>query len=100
VEKGRTERRADLEAMAHSIVAAIPSARGVLCFQTILDRDRGMAVFEINARFGGGYPIADHAGAEFALWLLEETKGLPCSAHNAWRDGVTMLRYDAAVFDG
>jgi carbamoyl-phosphate synthase large subunit len=100
VEKGRTERRADLEEIAAAIVRAIPAARGVLCFQSVLDQERGMMVFEINARFGGGYPLADHAGGEFALWLLEEAGQYACSAHNGWREGVTMLRYDAAVFHG
>jgi carbamoyl-phosphate synthase large subunit len=55
-------------------------------------------VFEINARFGGGYPLAHHAGATFARWLLEEAVGLEPTCHNDWRDGVRMLRYDAALF--
>jgi hypothetical protein len=29
---------------------------------------------------------------------LQEAAGLPSAANNAWREGVTMLRYDAAVF--
>ena len=36
--------------------------------------------------------------ASFARWLLEEVSGLPSSAQNVWREGVTMLRYDAAIF--
>ncbi|NDD70965.1 transcriptional regulator, partial [bacterium] len=54
--------------------------------------------FEINARFGGGYPLADQAGAKFAQWILEELANLPSSANNEWREGVLMLRYDATVF--
>jgi carbamoyl-phosphate synthase large subunit len=42
--------------------------------------------------------LADRAGAHFAQWLLEEAVGLPSSANNEWKDGVTMLRYDSAVF--
>jgi carbamoyl-phosphate synthase large subunit len=56
------------------------------------------AVFEINARFGGGYPLAHRAGAQFAQWLLEEASGRRLSAHNDWQGGVVMLRYDQAVF--
>lgn len=100
VEKGRTERRTDLRAIAERVAAALPELRGVACFQIIDDPHDGPLVFELNARFGGGFPLADHAGARFAHWLLEEVSGKPCSAHDDWRDGVEMLRYDAAVFRG
>jgi carbamoyl-phosphate synthase large subunit len=100
VEKGRTERRAVFGELAAGVVRALPAARGVLCFQIIDDVKAGPRVFEINARFGGGYPLAHHAGAEYARWLLEEVAGLPSSAHDNWRAGVLMMRYDAAVFAG
>ena len=100
VEKGRTTRRADLRALAEGIHRALPQARGVLCFQAIDDPARGPQVIEINARFGGGYPLAHHAGARFADWLMAELAGRPSGADDNWRDGVTMLRYDDAVFTG
>ena len=97
VEKGVTERRADLCALGWRIAEHFTGVRGVICFQAIVD-ESGPSVFEINARFGGGYPLAHEAGAQFARWLLEEAAGLPVSAHDGWRDGVVMLRYDAATF--
>lgn len=97
VSKAVTERRADLNSIAHQIVAAIPGLRGPFCFQAILT-DEGPKVFEINARFGGGYPLAHAAGATFGKWLIEEALGLPCTANDEWQDGLLMLRYDAAVF--
>lgn len=100
VEKGRTERREDLHDMAEVIVRALPGLRGVACFQIIDDARLGARAFEINARFGGGFPLADYAGAQFARWLLEEVADRPRSAHDNWRDGAEMLRYDAAVFRG
>ncbi|QFS82444.1 carbamoyl phosphate synthase-like protein [Roseivivax sp. THAF40] len=100
VEKGRTVRRQDLQEIAEGIVRALPDLRGVACFQVIDDPDLGPCVIEINARFGGGYPLADEAGATFAKWLLEEVSGRDCSAHNNWRPDVLMVRYDAAVFQG
>lgn len=100
VEKGRTERRADLKAIAEGIAAALPGLRGVSCFQVIDDPEHGPKVLEINARFGGGYPLADAAGATFARWLLEEVTIGTSAAHDNWTDGVEMLRYDAAVFRG
>lgn len=98
VSKGRTERVPQLEEAAQRLAAALPGARGPLCFQAIVRESGEYAVFEINARFGGGYPLAHQAGARFSQWLLEEAIGRPCSAHNNWRAGVKMLRYDAAVF--
>ena len=98
VEKGRTERQLDCMAIAHRIAEALPGARGAMCFQVILDPRLGPKVIEINARFGGGYPLADRAGGFFARWLLEEVTGLPSSMGDDWREGVTMLRYDEAVY--
>jgi carbamoyl-phosphate synthase large subunit len=98
VEKGLTERDPVFFELAQDIVRALPEATGVLCFQLIVDRRLGPKVLEVNARFGGGYPLADHAGGKFARWLLEEALGLPSSANDSWREGVLMLRYDAAFF--
>jgi carbamoyl-phosphate synthase large subunit len=100
VEKGRTERDPMFRELAEGVYRAIPDARGVLCFQVIMDAATGPRVFEINARFGGGYPLAHFAGAEYARWLLEEVVGLPSTAHDRWRSGALMLRYDAAAFSG
>lgn len=71
-----------------------------MCFQVIDDAQRGPQVIEINARFGGGYPLAHEAGAHFADWLLQEQAGMALQANDDWREGVTMLRYDDAVFTG
>ena len=100
VEKGRTERDPVLRSLAERIASALPDARGVLCFQLIMDKALGPRVFEVNARFGGGYPLAHFAGAEYTRWLLEELVGLSSTAHDGWRSGALMLRYDAATFAG
>ena len=98
VSKGMTCRLEQLDAISRRLGQALSGARGALCFQAMVDsRDRA-AVFEINARFGGGFPLAHRAGARFTQWLLEEMAGLPPSYSNAWRDRIKMLRYDAAVF--
>ena len=99
VEKGRTCRVPALEELARSLAVVLPGPRGPLCFQAMADARGRPVLFEINARFGGGYPLAHQSGATFARWLLEEHAGLPCTAGNDWRDGVLMLRYDAAVFE-
>ncbi len=98
VAKGRTERIPGLHEAAARIARVLPGASGPLCFQAIVNEDGHCAVFEINARFGGGYPLAHHAGARFSAWLLEEACGLPSTASDNWQEGVIMLRYDNAVF--
>lgn len=98
VEKGVTVRRSDIAKIAANIAKALPDARGVLCFQLIDDKRHGPRVFEINARFGGGYPLADRAGARFAELLLHRVVHGSDFEDTEWREGVTMLRYDAAVF--
>ena len=98
VSKGRTERLPQLMAAARTIADILPDGRGPICFQAIIPDEGGYSVFEINARFGGGYPLAHRAGARFSQWLLEEITGLPSSAGDSWCEGVIMLRYDEAIF--
>lgn len=98
VSKGVTTRHLPLIAAGFAFEKIFPQARGPMCFQAIVRPDNTFCIFEINARFGGGYPLADHAGAKFAQWVLEELVNLPSSANNQWKEGVLMLRYDAAVF--
>ncbi|WP_159587174.1 ATP-grasp domain-containing protein [Chelativorans xinjiangense] len=100
VEKGQTERDPVFRRLAEGVARALPLARGVLCFQVIVDKRGGPCVFDINARFGGGYPLVHYAGAEYTRWLLEEVAGLPSTAHDDWRADALMLRYDAAIFRG
>ena len=100
VSKGRTERLASLRHIAERMGVVLPSPRGALCYQAIVDLEGNTMVFEINARFGGGFPLAHAAGAKFTRWLLEEATGLRSTANDEWRSGVTMLRYDAAVMIG
>jgi carbamoyl-phosphate synthase large subunit len=99
VSKAETVRLPILEEMGWKLGEFLNGARGSLCFQAIVSSDDGTpSLFEINARFGGGYPIAHRAGAPFTRWLLEEVAGLAPTTNNAWRGGVRMLRFDAAVF--
>ncbi len=98
VSKGTTRRESRLLDLAWRLGSVLEGAVGVFCFQAMMPEGGEPIVFEINARFGGGYPVAHQAGATFTKWLLEEVTGLPSSANDCWDDGLTMLRYDAAVF--
>jgi carbamoyl-phosphate synthase large subunit len=99
VQKAVTVRRDDLDDLARRVAAALPGAFGALNVQAFLDAASGeLNVIELNPRFGGGFPLAHAAGADFPRWLLEHVLGLPSTAHPEFRDGLVMLRYDEAVF--
>ena len=97
VSKAITVKNAALADIARKIVKAIPGFFGAICFQAIVGAD-GPTVLEINARFGGGFPITHRAGARFTQWLIELAAGLPSSISDEWTDGVWMLRYDSAIY--
>ncbi|HET8619157.1 MAG TPA: ATP-grasp domain-containing protein [Acidimicrobiales bacterium] len=99
VSKGVTVRSAVLEDLAARMCEALPGAYGALNVQVFVDDPDDLAVIEINARYGGGFPLSLEAGADFPRWMLEELLGLPSTASpDGWRPGLVMLRYDAAVF--
>jgi carbamoyl-phosphate synthase large subunit len=100
VSKALTRRLPQLPGLVTALESVLRGGYGPLCFQGILDAQGDLVVFEINARFGGGFPVAHRAGARFSQWLLEDALGLPNQAHDHWASDVTMLRYDAAVFLG
>lgn len=54
---------------------------------------------EINARFGGGYPLSDKAGAKFPNLLLDLVNGKSLTSYiGKYQKGLVMGRYDEAVF--
>ncbi|MDA1234034.1 MAG: ATP-grasp domain-containing protein [Acidobacteria bacterium] len=97
VSKGRTEKHDGLMQLASEVVDALPGCRGPLNVQIFLDPTAGMRVIEINPRFGGGYPLADRAGARFTKWMIDPSAS-PIHYYDGWVDGLTMLRYDSAVY--
>ena len=100
VSKAVSVRLPEVEELARDIARQLPGAYGALNVQLFRDEGTGaLAVIEVNARFGGGYPLADAAGATFPRWLIEDATGLSRSEPVApWQAGVVMLRYDDAVF--
>lgn len=98
VSKGVTVKDERLMDLGRSVAEALPDARGALNVQCFLDEDGAIAIIEINARFGGGYPLAHQAGARFTDWLLAEQEGAEIAPYDDWTDDLAMLRYDDAVF--
>lgn len=97
VYKGITERLPILIDAAKKLQNLPFKFTGVVCFQAIVHEGKAN-VFEINARFGGGYPLAHKSGALFTQWLLEEISGIIPSYNDDWKEHVTMLRYDQSLF--
>jgi carbamoyl-phosphate synthase large subunit len=98
VSKAVTVKNRALMQSAREVVERLPGAYGALNIQCFVDAGE-MKIIEINARFGGGYPLADRAGAKFTRWLLEDCLQLPSTASfEGWEDDLAMLRYDEAVF--
>lgn len=99
VSKGVTVKHRGVMDLVSRMVEQLPGAYGPLNIQCFVAPSGDIQVVEINSRFGGGYPLAHKAGADFPRWMLEELFGLPTSASpDGWEDGLTMLRYDTAVF--
>lgn len=80
-------------------VGILPGVVGCVCIQLFYrESDNDVVGIEINPRFGGGYPLSYHAGANFPRMILEEyLQGKPLEYSDSWRDNLLMLRYDAEV---
>jgi carbamoyl-phosphate synthase large subunit len=98
VSKGLTVKDPRLVDLGRAVAEALPGAYGPLNIQCFMDDAGAIKVIEINARFGGGYPLAHRAGARFTDWLLDELEGKPVPRFDDWTDDLAMLRYDEAVF--
>jgi len=98
VSKAVTVKDEAMMSLSREVAERLPEAYGALNVQCFSDAG-DLKVIEINARFGGGYPLAHRAGGVFTRWLLEDLLGMPSSASfDAWQDDLAMLRYDEAVF--
>ena len=69
---------------------------GVLNIQCFLSKN-GPKFTEINARFGGGYPLSHHAGCDFTKAIINMYNNKPIQKMNA-KVGYHMLRYDNAIY--
>lgn len=99
ISKGKTvKNRAVMEAGAR-VVSKLPGAVGCITVQCFLTSSGDTKFIEINPRFGGGAPLAIEAGADYPRWLMEMHLGrTPDISMDGWQDGLTMLRYDDAIF--
>lgn len=99
VSKGMTVKNREIIDMASKVVGALPGALGCITLQCIRTPDNQLKFIEVNPRFGGGFPLAIEAGADFPKWIIQMASGMRSDEHmTEWEDGIVMLRYDDAVF--
>lgn len=98
VTRGVVERSSELEALAMAI------ASGLGCIGPVTLQFRNPApgrwvAMELNARMGGGLPLAIGAGADWPRWILQMAAGLaPSTAGVMVHDGMVMTRTDRSIF--
>lgn len=96
--KAVTARRQSVIEQAVRTVEALPDAYGPITVQIFADESRA-EVIEINARFGGGYPLSWESGARTTQWAIRDARGLTdVPGTFSWEEGTVMLRYDQSVF--
>ncbi len=99
VSKGMTVKDPEIIEQSIKIVSALPGALGCITLQCIRTVDDQLKFIEINPRFGGGFPLAIEAGADFPKWIIQLLRGSQANIEiDKWDDGVVMLRYDDAIF--
>jgi len=99
VSKAVIAKKKNIMRVGAKVARALKGCRGVVTVQCIKTGAGDIRVLEINPRFGGGVPLAIHAGADFPRWVLQEALGRkPKIDADGFRDDVVMLRYDDAVF--
>ena len=93
--RGVTVMNMELINAARQVIESLPGARGPMNIQAFRDGDGPIRFTEINPRFGGGYVLSYHAGADFpAAMLLERlNRRLPADVLQP-RPDVVLLRYD------
>ena len=79
----------------------IEGARGCLTAQFFKHKtNNNIYGIEINPRFGGGYPLAYLAGANFPKWLIQEYlfEEKINEKFDTWESNLLMIRYDDEIF--
>ena len=98
INKGAT-RKNDIIEYLYNRMKHLPGVRGCICIQLFYrESDGDIFGIEINPRFGGGYPLSYHAGANFPAMMIQEyIHEHKLVYFTDWQDNTIMLRYDSQV---
>lgn len=98
INKGITSKNAMLPLLKEHF-GFIDGAVGCITAQFFMHKIHARIIgIEINARFGGGYPLSYRAGANYPLWLIKEyLNNESINYSDDWYDGTIMLRYDDEI---
>jgi carbamoyl-phosphate synthase large subunit len=99
VSKARVVKNKHIMKLVKSLVEKLGAGPGVITIQLFRTLDKKIKFIEINPRFGGGVPLSIKAGANFPKWILQQLTGRkPRIPFDGFKDGLTMLRYDAEIW--
>lgn len=99
INKGRTAKN-EILTFLNEKLEYIEGCVGCICVQLFFHLETHDIVgIEINPRFGGGYPLSYMCGGNFPELLIQEYfLNKDVAYFDTWKEGMLMLRYDAAVF--
>jgi carbamoyl-phosphate synthase large subunit len=83
----------------NSKMSKLVGARGCITLQVFYSKDENeLFGIEINPRFGGGYPLSFHAGANYPKLILQEYfLNQELSENNDWAENKVMIRFDQEI---
>ncbi|MFD1613967.1 ATP-grasp domain-containing protein [Gelatiniphilus marinus] len=98
VNKGITQKNSLVDYIIEHL-SHIEGAKGCLTAQFFKNSKTNKVYgIEINARFGGGYPLSYLAGANFPKWIIQEYLfNQDIDFFNAWESNLLMLRFDNEI---
>jgi carbamoyl-phosphate synthase large subunit len=99
VNKGVTVKN-EIVPLLRTSLGKISGAKGCLTAQFFRHKKTAQIFgIEINARFGGGFPLSYLAGANFPAWIIEEylmNKNM-ADQFDCWEPDLLMMRYDDEI---
>lgn len=98
INKGRTRKNYLVQYLKERM-GFIPGVVGCICIQLFYrEEDQDVVAIEINPRFGGGYPMSYHAGANYPKYIVQEyLQNQSIEYFEDWKDNTLLLRYDTEI---
>ena len=99
VKIARTEKNSIISLLKDKL-SVIEGVSGCITSQFFKNKNSDEIIaIEINPRFGGGFPLAYKAGANFPKWIIEEYfLNESIEPDYGWEENLLMIRYDKEIF--